>query len=83
MRVAQHIWRSSADVDVAESENRTLDPACVRASLKAARASQREEKGGLATVSESSLPQAKRYTACSTKQIRAWLTEIKKGTTCF
>lgn len=57
VRVARQVWARAHDVNVTESDVGTLDPERVKNSLKAARASQRQDKPGSVTVDQEAFAQ--------------------------
>ena len=73
IRVAQQVWSRADDLLVKESDGGTLDSERMKDSLKAARASQRQNKAGLVTVDEESFAQVQKYASCSKKDIDKWL----------
>ena len=78
MSMAQQIWSVTEKVDVAESSNRPLDPMRVKASLKSARASQRQDKvGPTLPLSQDANPCVQVYASCTIKSVNGWLKDVK------
>ena len=76
--MAQQIWSVTEKVDFAESSNRPLDPMRVKASLKSARASQRQDKvGPTITLSQDANPCVQVYASCTIKSVNGWLKDVK------
>jgi hypothetical protein len=74
MAMAQQIWSVTEKVDVAESSNRPLDPMRVTASLKSARASQRQDKvGPTLTLSQVANRSVQVCASCTIKSVNGWL----------
>ena len=76
VRVAQKVWARVDNEKVKESVVDTFDASRLKASLKAARASQKQDKPGLVAVEKEALPQVNKYASCKAKDINAWLKEI-------
>ena len=57
---------------------RMIDVECMKMSLKAATASQRQDKPGLVTVHEEAYAQVQSYASCCLKDIDLWLKNVKK-----
>ena len=77
MRVARQVWARVEKENVKDNVVDSLDSERVKTSLTAARASQRQDKAGLVTVDEESLPQVHAYASCTKKDIDDWLKTIK------
>ena len=79
MAIARHICAVGEDPSVKESFIPTLDPVCVKDSLKSARASQRQDKSGPALVDADSCdPQVQTCASCTMQDIKTWLRKIKR-----
>ena len=79
MAMAQQIWSVTEKVDVAESCNCPVDPMHVKASLKSARASQRQDKvGSTLPLSQHADPSLQIYASCTIKNVTDWLKDVKK-----
>ena len=76
MRVAQKVWSRAEVSSVRESKGQWSDPERMKASLVAARASQRNEKCGLATIDEA-YAEVKSYASCCLKDIDKWLRNVR------
>ena len=77
MRVAQKVWSRAEVSSVAESKGQWSDPERMKSSLVAARASQRSEKCGLATIDEEAYAEVKSYASCCLTDIDNWLSKVR------
>ena len=78
MAMAQQIWSVTKKVDVAESRNCPVDSMRVKASLKSARASQRQDKvGSTLAFSQDADPCVQLYASCTIKNVTVWLRDLK------
>jgi hypothetical protein len=79
MATAQQIWSVTEMVDVAESCNCPVDPMHVKASLKSARASQRQDQvGSTLPLSQHADPSLQIYASCTIKNVIDWRKDVKK-----
>ena len=76
MRIAQQVWARVDNGKVIDSVVDTFDTECAKKCSQAARASQKQEERGLATIEEE-LPKVNAYVSCKAKDIKELLKDIR------